>query len=102
MGTKDSIISGPYDLGAGGGSGGGGVTKISIKPVNWPSTVVVGSKAVFSITWSSTVGDAQEPTGDGTFYVSVNGKQVLVLPNKSQGMVDLDLSDYLIDGANSI
>lgn len=102
MGTKESIISGPYDLGAGGGSGGGGVTKVSIRPVKWPSTVVVGSKAVFSVTWSSTVGDAQEPTGDGTFYVSVNGKQVLVLPNKSQGIVDLDLSEYLIAGANSI
>ena len=101
MGTKESIISGPYDLGAGGGSG-GGVTKISIKPVNWPSTVVVGSKAVFSVTWSSTVGDAQEPTGDGTFYVSVNDKQVLVLPNKSQGIVELDLSNYLIAGANNI
>ena len=102
MGTKDSIISGPYDLGAGGGSGGGGVTKVSIKPVKWPSTVVVGSKAVFSVTWSSTVGDAQEPTGDGTFYVSVNDKQVLVLPNKSQGVVELDLSNYLIAGANNI
>jgi hypothetical protein len=33
MGTKDSIISGPYDLGAGGGSGGGGgVTTVSVKP----------------------------------------------------------------------
>ena len=32
MGTKESIISGPYDLGAGGGSG-GGVTKVSIRPV---------------------------------------------------------------------
>ena len=102
MGTKESIISGPYDLGAGGGSGGGGVTKVSIRPVKWPSTVVVGSKAVFSVTWSSTVGDAQEPTGDGTFYVSVNDKQVLVLPNKSQGVVELDLSDYLIAGTNNI
>ena len=36
MGTKESIISGPYDLGAGGGSGGGGVTKVSIRHVKWP------------------------------------------------------------------
>ena len=35
MGTKDSIISGPYDLGMGGGSGGGGgvVTTVRIKQV---------------------------------------------------------------------
>jgi hypothetical protein len=36
MGTKKSIISGPYDLGMGGGSGGGGggggVTSVTIKP----------------------------------------------------------------------
>ena len=32
MGTKDSVISGPYDLGQGGGGGGGGVTTVSIKP----------------------------------------------------------------------
>ena len=30
QGTKESIISGPYDLGAGGGGGGGGVTQVSI------------------------------------------------------------------------
>ena len=40
QGTKDSIISGPYDLGQGGG-GGGGVTTVSIKQVWWPSTVVL-------------------------------------------------------------
>jgi hypothetical protein len=34
MGTKKSIISGPYDLGMGGGSGGGGggITTVTVKP----------------------------------------------------------------------
>jgi hypothetical protein len=36
MGTKDSIISGPYDLGAGGGSGGGGgagITTVTVQTI---------------------------------------------------------------------
>ena len=33
MGTKTSIISGPYDLGQGGG-GGGGVTTVTLKQVD--------------------------------------------------------------------
>ena len=104
QGTKDSIISGPYDLGAGGGSGGGGggITTVSIKPHIWPSTVVVGAKTLVSINWTSIMGEDKEPTGDGTIYVSVNDKQVLVLPNKAQGIVEFDLSNYLAAGANNI
>ena len=104
QGTKDSIISGPYDLGAGGGSGGGGggITTVSIKPHIWSSTVVVGAKTLVSINWTSTMGEDKEPTGDGTIYVSVNDKQVLVLPNKAQGIVEFDLSNYLAAGANNI
>jgi hypothetical protein len=35
MGTKESIISGPYDLGQGGGGGGGGsLTTITLKAIN--------------------------------------------------------------------
>ena len=38
LGTKESIISGPYDLGMGGGSGGGGtgsgITTVEIKVIN--------------------------------------------------------------------
>ena len=36
LGTKESIISGPYDLGMGGsgGSSGGGVTDVKVKQVN--------------------------------------------------------------------
>lgn len=103
LGTKDSIISGPYDLGAGGGSGGGGgVTTVSVKPFEWPSTVVVGGEAKAIINWSSTIGENKEPTGDGTLYLTVNNKQVLVLPNQKQGLIELNLSPYLIAGNNNV
>lgn len=103
LGTKESIISGPYDLGAGGGSGGGGgVTTVSVKALSWASTVVIGAEAIVSINWSSTIGENKEPTGEGTIYVTVNNKQVLVLPNKPQGKVEFDLAPYLIAGSNNI
>ena len=102
LGTKDSIISGPYDLGAGGGGGGGGVTTVSVKPFEWPSTVVVGGEAKAIINWSSTIGENKEPTGDGTLYLTVNNKQVLVLPNQKQGLIELNLSPYLIAGNNNV
>lgn len=104
QGTKESVISGPYNLGAGGGggAGGAGITSVSVKPVIWPSTVAVGRDANISINWSSTVGEDKEPTGAGTIYVSVNGKQALVLSNKEQGIVELNLSEYLTAGSNSI
>lgn len=103
MGTKDSIISGPYDLGAGGGGGGGGgVTSISIKPHDWPSTLVVGAKAELTVNWSSTVGEDKEPTGAGTFYLTVNSKQVEVRSNVPQGLVTFDVSKYIIAGSNNI
>ena len=103
MGTKDSIISGPYDLGAGGGGGsGGGVTSVSIKPHEWPATLVVGAKAELTVNWSSTVGEDKEPTGAGTFYLTVNSKQVEVRSNVPQGLVTFDVSKYIIAGSNNI
>ena len=40
MGTKESVISGPYDLGAGGGGGGGGsgVTDMNVSVTKDPIT----------------------------------------------------------------
>ena len=105
MGTKDSIISGPYDLGAGGGGGGGGgggVTSVSIKPHEWPATLVVGAKAELTVNWSSTIGEDKSPTGAGTLYLTVNAKQVEVRANVPQGLVTFDVSKYIIAGSNNI
>lgn len=102
MGTKSSIISGPYDLGAGGGGGGGGTTTVTINKINWPSTITVGSNLKLSIDWSSVRGEDKEPTGDGTIYVSVNDKQVLIKTNVAQGRVDLSITAQLNPGANTV
>ena len=108
LGTKDSIISGPYDLGMGGGSGGGGgggVTNLSVKQVSWPSAASVGNPDVsteISIMWSSTIGEANESTGVGTVYLIINGKQVEVRPKQAQGIVKFDITNYLVSGDNSI
>ena len=102
MGTKDSIISGPYDLGQGGG-GGGGVTKVTLTLVNWPSTIVVGATTNLTINWKSTIGDEQpEPTGPGNLYVSVNDKQVLVKSNIPQGFYTFDISQYINPGTVNV
>lgn len=103
MGTKDSVISGPYDLGMGGGSGGGtGITTISIQRLNWPAVAVVGATTKLTIRWSSVYGEQKEPTGNGTIYLSVNNKQVEVLADQPQGDLTLDVSKYLTAGANNI
>jgi hypothetical protein len=82
MGTKESVISGPYDLGAGGGGGGGGsgVTEITLSVATdpetgkqmWPMYVAVGGSCVIGVNWSSTRDGT--PTGRGTMYVYVDGK----------------------------
>ena len=109
QGTKESIVSGPYDLGAGGGGSGGGtsLTKITlgiaIDPETgkqlWPYNVSVGSKCEIGINWTSTRDD--EPTGRGTLYVYVAGKLVETR-SAAQGIVKFDLTDYIISGSNKI
>lgn len=106
LGTKNSIISGPYDLGmGGGGGGGGGVTTVSVKQVNWPSAASVGNADVstkITITWSSVIGEDRTPTGDGTIYLIVNGKQVETRAKQPQGNIEFDISKYLVSGDNNI
>lgn len=104
LGTKNSIISGPYDLGMGGGSGGGGgggLTTVSIKTIDWPTTIVLGNPVSLSVEWSSVIGEEKEPTGNGSLYLSVNGTQVAVKPNQSQGIVTFENVDLKL-GTNSI
>ena len=107
MGTKDSIISGPYDLGMGGGSGGGGggVTTVRIKQVGWPAAATVGNSSnptKIKINWSSVIGEDQQPTGTGTVYLIVNGKQVATYPKQAQGDLEFDISNYIISGDNNV
>lgn len=101
MGTKESIISGPYDLGQGGGGGGGSLTKVTIKQVDWPATVVLGNENVkVTINWTSLM--ETEPTGNGTLYLTVNEKQVEVKSNQPQGNITFNISDYIVTGNNTI
>lgn len=109
MGTKASVISGPYDLGAGGGGGGGGsgVTdmkvSVTVDPETgnpmWPLYVAVGGKCIVGITWSSTRDGA--PTGRGTVYAYVSGKLVETR-TVNQGSLTFDFTDYIISGENKI
>jgi hypothetical protein len=106
LGTKNSIISGPYDLGMGGGSGGGGgVTTVSVKQVNWPAAASVGNSDVptkITVTWSSVIGEDRTPTGDGTLYLTVNGKVVETRAKQRQGEVEFDISRHLVSGDNNV
>ena len=107
MGTKESVISGPYDLGVGGGGGGSGVTELTVnvatdsatgKPM-WPAYVAVGGKCIVGINWASTRDGAV--TGRGTAYAYVAGKLVETR-TVNQGLVTFDLTEYIISGENKI
>lgn len=101
MGTKTSIISGPYDLGQGGG-GGGGVTTVTLKQVDWPSIAVANSETIIKVNWTSVIGEDKEPTGNGTLYLTVNDKQVEIKSNQPQGIVEFEISRYIVSGLNTI
>ena len=106
LGTKNSIISGPYDLGMGGGSGGGGgVTTVSVKQVDWPAAASVGNADVptkIKVNWSSVIGEDRTPTGEGTIYLIINGKQVETRAKQPQGNIEFDISRYLVSGDNNV
>ncbi len=93
QGTKESVISGPYDLGMGGGTGtgtGSSLTTVSIKPVNWPTTTVVGNPLSLAVEWSSVIGDQKEPTGNGSIYLYIDDKQTTVKSGQAQGIVTFE------------
>ena len=106
LGTKNSIISGPYDLGMGGGSGGGGgVTSVAVTQLNWPIAASVGNSDVetkIKVTWSSVIGEDRTPTGSGTMYLIVNGRQVETKAKQAQGEVEFDVGKYLVSGDNNV
>jgi hypothetical protein len=104
MGTKKSIISGPYDLGMGGGSGGGGggITTVTVKPHEWPSNAVLGASTKININWNSAKDGTIDQSITGTIYLTVNDKQVETKRNQKQGIIEFDISDYIISGDNNI
>lgn len=99
------IISGPYDLGAGGG-GGSSVTEVMLSNKDpetgdslWPSSVSVGATVQLDVYWSSTRdGDS---TGSGTMYIYVNDSLVEKKTVK-QGLVSTDISSAILSGSNKI
>ena len=105
MGTKDSIISGPYNLGAGGG-GGGGTTEVTLTNVDpdtgealWPSATSLNSSTTIGIYWSSTRDG--KATGAGTMFLYINDTLVSKKAVK-QGRLDYDVTDYLVSGENKV
>ena len=108
LGPNNSYLSGPYDLGMGGGSGGGGgggVTTVAVRQVNWPAAAPVGNADVptkIIVSWNSVIGEDRTPTGDGTMYLIINGKQVETRTKQAQGEVEFDISRYLISGDNNV
>lgn len=111
-GTKESVISGPYNLGAGGGgggsgSGGSGVTDVTLIPSineetgesSWPSYVAVGSACTVGVVWSSSRDEIV--TGRGTLYAYVNGK-LIETKAAAQGLVTFDISSAIISGENKV
>lgn len=111
LGTKQSIISGPYDLGMGGGGSGGsgggsGITDVKITntdPENlenmWPQAVAVGATTIIRTYWTS-MRDG-EATGNGTVYFYVNNALVSKKSAK-QGYVEFDATNYIVSGDNKI
>ena len=108
LGTKNSIISGPYDLGRGGGSGGGsggGVTTVAVTQLDWPTVASVGNADAptkIKVTWSSVIGEDRKPTGAGTMYLIINGRQIETRAKQSQGEVEFDITNYLVSGDNNV
>ena len=95
----------PVGTGTGGGGGGGSsegnaAVITAQNTTGWLSkTISYGQAVSLSITWSSLEDDM--PTGDGTLQVIVNGSTKRSL-NISQGNVTVNVTDYLVAGANTI
>ena len=89
--------------GGGGGGGGGGSDYVSFRVFNrtgWlAKTITLGATCKVTVSWSST--EDKMATGDGMAEIVVNGtrKATRGIP---QGLVELDLTKYLIQGNNLV
>lgn len=88
-------------IGGGGGGGGGSESHMEIhNESDWSSTsIAVGGRVSISFSWLSTVDEM--PTGDGTLVLYVNNA-VRSTRNVSQGIVTVDVTDYMALGTNQL
>lgn len=95
----------PIGTGSGGGGGGGSdegnaAVITAQNTTGWLSkTISYGQSVTLSILWTSLEDDM--PTGDGTLRVIVNGSTVRTM-NVAQGNVSVNVTSYLVAGANTI
>ena len=89
--------------GGGGGGGGGGNNYVTFRVFNrtgWlAKTISTGAACGVTVFWSSV--EDNMPTGDGMAEIVVNGNRK-VSRGISQGLVELDLTKYLIQGTNLV
>lgn len=101
--SKDKPVGKPVTI-TGGGGGGGSISIVRVKN-NLPSnalTIAKGKAAILDFTYTSF--ENEVPTGDGTFTISINDKNIETLSGSIQHGVakKLDISAYLKNGANAI
>ena len=90
--------------GGGGGGGGGGDESASVLEVQnttgWISkTISYGQNTKLTLTWSST--EDGMPTGNGSLQVYVNNS-LKRTANIAQGQLEIDVTDSLMVGSNSV
>lgn len=97
--------AGPYGpFAGGGGGGGGGSTNNAILTLmntsGWLSkSIAEGANCPISFSWTSTEDDI--PTGNGILTVRINGS-IRINKSIAQGIVEVDVGEYLSSGSNSI
>ncbi len=89
------------NMGGGGGGGSGNNAVVTVTNMTgWLSkTINLGADCVLTFEWSSIEGETE--TGDGTLTVKVNGNTRRTT-DISQGVVTVNVKDYLTAGTNKI
>ena len=102
---QGQVVAGPFTIagsgGGGGGSSSGNNAVLTVQNTSgWQAkTVADGSACVTQVTWSSI--EEENETGPGTMHITVNGVTKAVL-NVAQGIVAVDIADYLSVGSNVV
>lgn len=89
--------------GSGGGGGGTGTSQMSVINTSgaMTQTIAYGNDCILSFRWSSTIDD--EPTGNGTLDITVNGEKKISGKDIPQGEFSINVKDYLkINQANTV
>lgn len=97
------VVAGPFSGFGGGGGGGGGNANVTFTVVstdgNYAYTYSKTDTVYISLTWSSL--EDEEPTGNGTLKLSIDGVQKFSKP-VAQGVVRENVTPYLKDGDNTL